>query len=59
LTYHDLLTALAHQHGWDVLDAFAVTRSLYVDKVQGMWDALHFLPFVYDQLNDLLLNGLC
>jgi hypothetical protein len=28
-------------------------------KLDGNWDNLHFLPFVYDQLNDVLLNGLC
>jgi hypothetical protein len=59
LSYHDLLIDLAYQQGWNVADAFGVTHSLNVAKLRGLWDNVHFMPFVYDQLNNVLLNGLC
>ncbi len=27
--------------------------------LQASWDALHLFPFVYQELNDLMLNALC
>jgi len=54
-----MLDSMAGSFGWDVLDAYAVTRATGRTGVQGYWDQWHFQPFVYDQLNDVLLNGLC
>lgn len=59
LDWNQLLASIAKYHGWDVMDAFPVTKRLVAAGVTGFWDGLHYLPFVYDQLNDVLLNGLC
>ncbi|KAF6252430.1 hypothetical protein COO60DRAFT_1463689 [Scenedesmus sp. NREL 46B-D3] len=57
--WHHLLTSMARHYKWSVMDAFDVTSSLAQTGVDGFWDRLHFHAFVYDQLNDVLLNGLC
>lgn len=54
-----LLDGLAKFYGWDIMDAFGVTESMLESGVNSWWDALHFEAFVYDQLNDVLLNGIC
>jgi hypothetical protein len=57
--WHSLLTSMARHYRWTVMDAFGVTLSMTTSGVYGFWDALHYHAFVYDQLNDVLLNGLC
>jgi flagellar motor protein MotB len=57
--WHSLLTSMARHYRWNVMDAFGVTRSMMTSGMYGFWDALHYHAFVYDQLNDVLLNGLC
>jgi hypothetical protein len=57
--WHRMVNNMARLHRWEYHDGHAVTRSMMRAKLDGNWDNLHFLPFVYDQLNDVLLNGLC
>jgi hypothetical protein len=57
--WHRMLTGLARFHKWEVYDGHAVSRAMLRAGLDGHWDNLHFLPFVYDQLNDVLLNGVC
>lgn len=54
-----MLNSMARFHSWDFYDGHAVTRAMMRTGLDGNWDNLHFLPFVYDQLNDVLLNGIC
>ncbi len=42
-----------------VLDAHAITESAKDQRLRLQWDVMHFLPIVYEQMNDLLLNTLC
>ena len=42
-----------------VLDAHAITESAKEQRLRLQWDVMHFLPIVYEQMNDLLLNMLC
>lgn len=58
----EALTAMAKWHGWPVLDAFAPTQPALTQNL-NIWiggnDFVHLLPFVYEQINDVLLNQLC
>lgn len=54
-----LLDGMAKFYGWDTMDAFGVTQPMLKLGMNSWWDALHFEAFVYDQLNDVLLNGIC
>lgn len=53
------LDGLARFWRWHILDAFSMTQRMSNLGIASMWDRLHFEPFVYDQLNDVLLNGIC
>lgn len=57
--WHRMVNSMARFHRWEMYDGHAVTRSMMRSGLDGHWDNLHFLPFVYDQLNDVMLNGLC
>jgi len=57
--WHRMVNSMARLHRWEFYDGHAVTRSMMRSGLDGHWDNLHFLPFVYDQLNDVLLNGIC
>ncbi|KAJ1469795.1 hypothetical protein T484DRAFT_1918684 [Baffinella frigidus] len=48
--------AAAARHGWEVYDAAAATAPLEQDSFA---DGIHFRPYVYTQLNNLLLHSLC
>lgn len=54
-----LLTAMAYHHGWSIFDAHYITSEAAQEGINGFWDGLHYHAFMYDQLNDVLLNGLC
>ena len=53
--------AAAARHGWRVMDAWALTRPAGALQpppwVHG--DYLHFLGYVYEELNNYLLNMIC
>ncbi|KAL4438729.1 hypothetical protein ABPG77_006333 [Micractinium sp. CCAP 211/92] len=55
--------ARAIQHtqaaGWDLLDAYNITRPLLSMKRRPMWDGRHFLAGVYREINLYLLNMIC
>lgn len=53
------IDAAAGQRDWGVLDTFAVTESAKMQNLHLSFDGLHFLPVVYEQMNDLLLNMVC
>jgi hypothetical protein len=57
--WHRMVNSMARYHRWEMYDGHAVTRAMMRAGLDGNWDNLHFLPFVYDQLNDVLLNGIC
>lgn len=59
LTWHRLLTGMAHHHGWHILDAHSVTANALSAGIVGFWDKLHYYAFMYEQLNDVLINGVC
>jgi hypothetical protein len=48
-----------HSSHAQVLDLRAITRSAAEQRLCIEWDPVHFLPFVYEQFNDWLLNLLC
>ena len=53
------IDAAANQADWGVVDAFAITESAKLQNLHLSFDGLHFLPVVYEQMNDLLLNMVC
>ena len=53
------IKTMAAQAGWKIFDAWALTRALPLLKPSVYWDNLHFLPFVYNELNTALLHNLC
>ncbi len=53
------IDATAGQDDWGVLDTYAVTESAKMQNLHLSFDGLHFLPVVYEQMNDLLLNMIC
>lgn len=57
---HDAM-AIEHTQaaGWDLLDAFNITRPLTHMKPRPMWDGRHFKALVYRELNLYLLNMIC
>ena len=58
--FHELtLEAAATQPAWEVYDVRAVTMAALEQKLSFYWDNAHFIPVVYEQFNDLLLNMLC
>lgn len=54
-----LMATLARYHNWSIFDAGQMTDALLNAQLQAWWDRVHFWPFVYEQLNDALLNVLC
>ena len=56
---HELLHAKAA--GTRVMDAYSVVQALHAASLADISyvDDVHFRPFVYEQLNDALLNQLC
>ena len=56
---HHLDISMAQRHGFATYD---VGNVVFASKQQGLnfyWDNVHYLPFVYEQFNDILLNLLC
>lgn len=41
------------------MDAHAITEAAKDQRLRLSYDVMHFLPVVYEQLNDMLLNMLC
>ena len=51
---------VARREGWEVLDGRAMTRAgAELQQLRIHWDKLHVLPFVYEEMNNVLLNKLC
>ncbi len=46
-------------HVEQVMDVHAITEAAKDQRLRLQWDVMHFLPVVYEQMNDLLLNMLC
>lgn len=46
-------------HGWSVMDAWALTEAAGRLEPQPFWDGMHTLGFVYEELNQYLLNMIC
>ena len=42
---------------WEQLDVFEMTRKEIIGR--AYWDGLHFLPFVFEEINVWMLNMLC
>lgn len=57
------IVADAPMLGWRVSDAWHITKDIpaLVQQrgIQAYWDHLHFLPWVYQGLNEMLLADLC
>jgi hypothetical protein len=53
------LEALAARPEWEVLDAFELTAAAASQGLNLYEDHVHFVPLVYEQINDALLNALC
>lgn len=51
--------AFATDGNWDIMDARIITQAAKNQGLNLYWDQMHFLPFVYEELNDVLLNMLC
>ncbi len=41
------------------MDAHVITEAAKEQRLRLQWDVMHFLPVVYEQMCDLLLNMLC
>lgn len=50
------LALCARQHGWHVFDLRKVTSAGTVGALPYHWDDFHVLPFMNDQINDVVLN---
>lgn len=44
---------------WHVYDARAMTEAALRQHLSLMWDEMHFIPVMYEEQNNLLLNMLC
>jgi hypothetical protein len=44
---------------WEVLDAYELTAAAARQGLDLYEDFVHFVPLVYEQINDVLLNALC
>eukprot|EP00887_Chlorella_sp_A99_P000349 scaffold13.g349.t1 len=53
------MVALAQRHGWDLLDAWALTQPLHYMRPRPYLDHVHVAGWVYRELNFVLLNMLC
>ena len=52
--------ALQQHTAWEVSDTRPITEAVKKQfPSQLKWDNLHYLPVVYEQMNDLLLNMIC
>ena len=60
-SYHAKEILNAREAGINITDAFAVLQALLRAGLgeKSYVDEAHFRPFVYEQLNDVLLNQLC
>lgn len=45
--------------GWSVYDVRSITEAAIRQGLDFMTDNLHFIPLMYEQFNDLLLNLVC
>ncbi|KIY99753.1 hypothetical protein MNEG_8206, partial [Monoraphidium neglectum] len=50
------LSGVARDCGWNVLDLREVSMAAAAINLPVYWDDKHFLPFVNDQISDILLN---
>jgi hypothetical protein len=50
------LSAVARQSSWNVLDLRQVSGAAISANLPVYWDSKHFLPFMNDQISDVLLN---
>jgi hypothetical protein len=50
------LTAVARSCGWHVLDLREMTGAALAANLPVHWDHVHLLPFMNDQITDVLLN---
>lgn len=55
----DVAVRVGKEEGWTIFDARSVTEASNKQNLGFYWDMHHFLPLVYDQLNDVLLNMAC
>ena len=60
-SYHAKELSFAREADINITDAYAVLQALQTAGLaeKAYVDGAHFRPFVYEQLNDLLLNQLC
>lgn len=50
----------ARRHGWQLMDAWAATRAAKLQLPDDPFvDTVHFLGFIYAELNQLMLNMIC
>ena len=57
--YHDDEVSIAAKHNYTLYDVGKVALAALEQGLHLYWDDAHFLPFVYTQFNDILLNLLC
>ena len=55
----DRLSDSALKAGWEVLDVRSISRSARELKMNVYIDSFHFMPFMYQTFNDLLLFIVC
>jgi hypothetical protein len=53
---HQNLTRVARRCGWEVLNLREVSGAAIAANMPAYWDEKHFLPFMNDQISDMLLN---
>ena len=52
--------ALQQHQNWEVSDTRPITSAVERQFPSHLkWDNVHYLPVVYEQMNDLLLNMMC
>ncbi len=49
----------AADHGWSVMDAWALTNAAGRLQPPPFWDGMHSLGYVYEDVNQFLLNMIC
>ena len=59
--YHAMELTHARIKNINITDAYGVAEGLHKTGLAkyAYYDRVHFRPFVYEQLNDVLLNQLC
>eukprot|EP00195_Chlamydomonas_chlamydogama_P008780 CAMPEP_0202895962 /NCGR_PEP_ID=MMETSP1392-20130828/5062_1 /ASSEMBLY_ACC=CAM_ASM_000868 /TAXON_ID=225041 /ORGANISM="Chlamydomonas chlamydogama, Strain SAG 11-48b" /LENGTH=419 /DNA_ID=CAMNT_0049581159 /DNA_START=35 /DNA_END=1294 /DNA_ORIENTATION=+ len=55
----DAMIPIAKKWGWEVLDVRSITAAARKQELKVYIDGYHFLPFMYQEFNDLLMYQIC